>query len=712
MNWQRLIYHPEVIYRPNVNYGLRQTLVLCLPAALGFAIGELRLGLMFSLIPACCNIASLDTPHQHFFRRLIIGGMLFAFSSFLTQQLLLWHIPLPAVMLGLALILGMSGAISQLNGRLLPAALIAAIFSLSMLGRAPIWQAPLMCAVGTLWYGVFNWLWFRLCKDQLIREPLSQLYNLLAEYCDVKYSLFSQHVESEKALPKLLDRQQGIMDEINQLYQQFNLIDNATKQERKRLLSLFQMALDLQEHITAAMNQPEKVQELMKQGQIETVLERNMQTISARMRTIADDILYHHRAMARFSAGEALVELEEIAQQNPDNPVLQFSYYHISHVTQILSDQRPQYDRELMSSQLSQPFWPALVSYLSFKSSALRDAARMGVTLAVGSYIGNLMHLPKPYWILLTIMLVTQNGYNATKVRIHHRALGTLVGLLLAAALLHFQIPEGTTLSIMLLITLISYLVQRKNYGLAVIGRTITAVYILQLLTGEGADFLVPRLLDTLIGCALAFASALWLWPQWQSGLLRKNAHQALASYQNILRILLKPHPDIGQLAYERIQVNKASNAVLSSLNQAMQEPGFNSKYLADMRLWATHSELIVGHINEMTILTREHSLADSTSSSEEKLVQMSATLAAEYLQLCEMAIQQCQQRLESDNSGGDNDFVQMPDVDSDTQISELERNLRRILSHLSVMHTVSSMAWQQQPHHGIWRSRKLRDKT
>ncbi|MDN0123724.1 YccS/YhfK family putative transporter [Yersinia aleksiciae] len=704
MNWQRVIYHPEV------NYALRQTLVLCLPAALGFAIGELRLGLMFSLIPACCNIASLDTPHQHFFRRLIIGGALFTLSSFLTQQLLLWHIPLPWIMLGLALVLGVNGTISPLHGRLLPAALIAAIFSLSMVGRAPIWQAPLLCAVGTLWYGVFNWLWFRLCRDQPIREPLSQLYHLLADYCDAKYNLLSQHVEPEKAIPPLLDRQQGIMDKINQLYQQFNLISNATKAERKRLLGLFQMALDLQEHITAALNQSDKVQDLLEHSQIEAVLQRNMQIISAQMRTIADDILYHHHAKTHFTAGDALVELEEIAQQHPNNSVAQFSYYHISHIIQILSDRRPLYDRELMSSQQQQPFWPAFVSYLSFKSIALRDAARLGVTLAAGSYIGALMHLPKPYWILLTVMLVVQNGYNATKVRIHHRALGTLIGLILAAGLLHLRMPEGVTLGIMLLITLASYLVQRKNYGLAVIGRTITAVYILQLLTGEGADFLVPRLLDTLIGCALAFGSTLWLWPQWQSGLLRKNAHQALGAYQKILRLLLTLHPDIVQLSYERIQVNKASNTVLSSLNQAMQEPGFNSKYLADMRLWATHSELIVGHINEMTILTRDHPLTESTTPSEEDHNRMNAALATEYLQLCEMAIQQCQQRLESDSSGGDDDFVQAPDVAPDTQISELERNLRRILSHLSVMHTVSSMAWQQQPQHGIWRSHKLRD--
>lgn len=704
MKWQRLIYHPEV------NYALRQTLVLCLPAALGFAIGELRLGLMFSLIPACCNIASLDTPHQHFFRRLIIGGALFTLSSFLTQQLLLWQIPLPITMLGLALVLGISGAISPLNGRLLPAALIAAIFSLSMVGRAPIWQAPLLCAVGTLWYGVFNWLWFRLCKDQPIREPLSQLYHLLADYCDAKYSLLAQHLEQEKTIPPLLDRQQGLMDKVNQLYQQFNLLHNATKKDQKRLLELFQMALDLQEHLTVVLNQPEKMQELIDQTPIEAVLRSNTQLISTQMRTIADEILYHHHAKKYFTVGPPLVELEEIAKQHADNTVAQFCYYHISHITQILSDRRPLYNRGLMSSQLPQPFWPALVSYLSFKSGALREAARLGVTLAAGSYIGTLMNLPKPYWILLTIMLVTQNGYNATRVRIHHRALGTLVGLILAAGLLHLQMTEVTTLGIMLLITLISYLVQRKNYGLAVIGRTITAVYILQLLTGYGADFLVPRLLDTLIGCALALGSALWLWPQWQSGLLRKNAHQALAAYQKTLRLLLAPNPDITQLSYERIQVNKASNTVLSSLNQAMQEPGFNSKYLADMRLWTTHSELIVDHINEMTILTREHPSPKSDSSSTDDHIRMSAELAANYLQLCEMAIQQCQQRLESDNLEDNESFVQIPDVAPDTQLSELERNLRRILSHLSVMHTVSAMAWQQQPHHGRWRSRKLRD--
>lgn len=85
--WRRLIYHPEV------NYALRQTLVLCLPVAIGLLLGHLQQGLLFSLVPACCNIAGLDTPHKRFFKRLIIGGCLFAGCSLVVQLLLARRYP-------------------------------------------------------------------------------------------------------------------------------------------------------------------------------------------------------------------------------------------------------------------------------------------------------------------------------------------------------------------------------------------------------------------------------------------------------------------------------------------------------------------------------------------------------------------------------------------------------------------------------------------
>ncbi|MDW8845332.1 YccS/YhfK family putative transporter [Erwinia sp. MMLR14_017] len=688
--WRRLIYHPEV------NYALRQTLVLCLPVAVGWLLGDLQRGLLFSLVPACCNIAGLDTPHKRFFKRLIIGGSLFAFSSFLIQYLGGHAVPLPVILFTMAMLLGITGEISPLHGRLLPGSLIAAIFTLSLAGRMPIWEPPMLYVLGTIWYGLFNWFWFWLWKEQPMRETLSLLYRELAGYCEAKYTLLTRLTDPEKALPPLLARQQKAVDLITTCYQQMHMLSATRYNHHKRLTRAFQVALDLQEHISVSLHQPEEVQKLVEQSHAEAVIRWNAQTIAARLRILADDILYH-KLPERFTMDKQLQALEKISRQHPDNPVGTFCYYHFSRIARVLRTQRPLYQRDLMADrQRRLPLLPAIRSYLSLKSAALRTASRFAVMLTFASSLALFFNLPKPYWILMTVMFVSQNGYSATRVRIQHRALGTLAGLIIAAITLRLHAPESVVLLVMLAITLISYLFIRKFYGFAMIGFTVTAVWSLQLLSLNGADFLLPRLLDTLMGCLIAFGGMIWLWPQWQSGLLRQNAHDALGTYQDALQLLLGNEQSPEKLAWQRMRVNQAHNALFNSLNQAMQEPGFDSRYLSDMKLWVTHSQFIVEHINAMTILAREHTM-------------LTTSLAERYLQDCEVALQRCQQRLEYDGPGPETNVM-----DSQTGVSQgpttiLERHVKRILGHLSVMHTISSLAWSARPHHGRWLIRKLR---
>ncbi|MED5645227.1 hypothetical protein VZ119_22300, partial [Enterobacter bugandensis] len=103
--WRSLIYYPEV------NYALRQTLVLCLPEAVGLILAHLQQARLFSLAPACCNIAGLATPHKRFFKRLIIGGSLFAGCSLAVQLLLARDLPLPLILTVRAMTLGFTAEI-------------------------------------------------------------------------------------------------------------------------------------------------------------------------------------------------------------------------------------------------------------------------------------------------------------------------------------------------------------------------------------------------------------------------------------------------------------------------------------------------------------------------------------------------------------------------------------------------------------------------
>ncbi|MDI7383417.1 YccS/YhfK family putative transporter [Cronobacter dublinensis] len=689
--WRRLIYHPEI------NYALRQTLILSLPVAVGLLLGHLQQGLLFSLVPACCNIAGLDTPHKRFFKRLIIGASLFALSSLAVQFLLLQAVPLPLILLMLALLLGVTAEISPLHARLLPASLIAAIFTLSLAGNMPVWQPMLLYVLGTLWYGAFNGFWFWLWREQPLRESLSLIYQSLADYCEAKYSLLTRHTDPEQALPPLLVHQQKVVDQISQCYQQLQMLAATRQNGYKRLLRAFQVALDLQEHISVSLHQPGEVQKLVERSHAEEVLRWTAQTVATRLRTLSDDILYH-RYSRRFTMDKQIEALAKIARQHPDNPVGQFCEYHFSRIARVLRTQRPLYARDLMDNgQRRLPLLPALKSYLSFKSAALRTAARLGVMLAAAGLLASVFQLPKPYWILMTVLFVTQNGYGATRVRILHRAGGTLAGLIIAGITLHLNVPQGYTLLGMLLVTLISYLIIRRNYGWAMIGFTVTAVYSLQLLTLNGEQYIVARLIDTLTGCLIAFAGMVWLWPQWQSGLLRQNAHDALEADQEALRLLLSDDPQPAPLAWQRMRVNQAHNALYNSLNQAMQEPGFNSRYLEDMRLWVTHSQFIVEHINAITTLAREQS-------------SLTPETAARYLQACEIALQRCQQRLEYDAPGETQNeaVLEGEEVLPEGPLSVMEHHLLRILDHLRTMHTISSVAWRQRPHHGIWLRRRL----
>lgn len=56
---------------------------------------------------------------------------------------------------------------------------------------------------------------------------------------------------------------------------------------------------------------------------------------------------------------------------------------------------------------------------------------------------------------------------------------------------------------------------------------------------------------------------------------------------------------------------------MFTSLCQAMQEPGVNSHYLSDMRLWVTHVQFIVKHIDPMTTLARDHYMLTDTSAAD-----------------------------------------------------------------------------------------------
>ena len=115
-----------------------------------------------------------------------------------------------------------------------------------------------------------------------------------------------------------------MVDLISQCYQQLHMLAANKNHEYKRLLRIFRVGLDLQEHISVSLHNPEEVQKLVERSHAEAVIRWNAQTVAARLRVLADDILYH-RYPTRFNMDKQLGALEKIARQHADNPVGQFA---------------------------------------------------------------------------------------------------------------------------------------------------------------------------------------------------------------------------------------------------------------------------------------------------------------------------------------------------------------------------------------------------
>ena len=79
-------------------------------------------------------------------------------------------------------------------------------------------------------------------------------------------------------------RQQKAVDLITQCYQQMHMLSAQNNTDYKRMLRIFQEALDLQEHISVSLHQPEEVQKLVERSHAEEVIRWNAQTVAARLR--------------------------------------------------------------------------------------------------------------------------------------------------------------------------------------------------------------------------------------------------------------------------------------------------------------------------------------------------------------------------------------------------------------------------------------------
>src|SRR5699024_8345304 len=171
----------------------------------------------------------------------------------------------------------------------------------------------------------------------------------------------------------------------------------------------------------------------------------------------------------------------------------------------------------------------------NFRNSIFRHSLRLAVSAMLGYGIGWFFELEKPYWILLTIIVIMRPTYGLTKTRFKNRVIGTLIGGAAAVGLV-LLIHNKTFYAILAILTLIiAYSMIRRNYKAAAAFVTINVVFTYALLQTEVFSVIQFRVRETLIGAVLAIAGNT-LWPSWEIRSLEKTLVETLEANRIYLK--------------------------------------------------------------------------------------------------------------------------------------------------------------------------------
>jgi uncharacterized membrane protein YccC len=197
-----------------------------------------------------------------------------------------------------------------------------------------------------------------------------------------------------------------------------------------------------------------------------------------------------------------------------------------------------QADLELPRAVRPQSRLSILAASLTPGSAAFRHALRTAICLSLALWVGRLLNLSHGYWIPMTVAIVLRADYGATLSFGLLRVAGTVMGLLLATALLHFLPADAwPRLAMMAILCAAFRYFGTVHYGIAVAALTGMVVLLLAF-AGEPAEpTMVSRLIATVVGSAMALA-AYGLWPTREGEQIRTSLARLLRAYASYLASL------------------------------------------------------------------------------------------------------------------------------------------------------------------------------
>lgn len=492
----------------------------------------------------------------------------------------------------------MLGAIGARYTSIAFASILIAVYT--MLGAHEsqnLWYQPSLLLAGATLYGVISLIWLLLWPHQPIQQSLAALFNTLSGYFDQRSSLFQACHHLNPQPLRLQDARENAKV-VSALNAAKNALLNRVRggrlsDSKRQFLKIYFLAQDIHERANSSHYRYQELAEAFFHSDVMFRIQRLLKLQSKACLDISHCLTLGQPYSHSEESVKAFDELNESlayikAQKNPawipHLPQLDYLFRNLATVERQLANistpdiAQGDEDREIADydAHSFREMVARVRAQLTPKSLLFRHAVRLSLTLAVGYGIIQGFDLTRGYWILLTILFVCQTNYSATRSKMTERISGTLIGLLVGFLLLTFLDLAGQRV-LMVLFGVLFFAFRTTHYTAATTFMTLLVLMCFNQ-QGEGYAVILPRLGDTLVGCALAVLAVRFVLPDWQAHRLRGIMKDAVAANRDYLAQIIGQYR-IGKrdnMAY-RVARREAHNndaQLTTAISNMLAEPG------------------------------------------------------------------------------------------------------------------------------------------
>lgn len=584
-SWQDALWH---YFRatPDRLRAIKATItigVLAVPLAL---MGESFFAITLALGAMAGALSETDDHLRGRVKSLALKVISFAVSSLSVELLRPYPVLLGFGLFASTIAFVLIGGLGERYRGVTFGAQLVALYTMLSATMSPAWYwQPILLPAGALFYGLFSFYLLYRHPYRALDEHLARGFGALAKYLEVKASLFpsdkNQQGEIRNQLALLNVQVVGALDGCKEVLNNYgdSLEDNTPLQPYLRYFMLLQnlherAASSHERYDLLSSNQANRV---LLEGIGHTLLQ-----YSHACRKFADSLLVGVAYIHPISLGwmvDALydqLKKHEIATDHPLAMIVRnlscshVSLLHLHEDNQRLLTPKLKKDKRSVMQRAKE--------LLNWQNPRLHHALRLGLCFLIGFAISEVFSITKGEWIILTSLFVCQPTYSDTRQRLYQRILGTILGVIGGVIIVQLLPTVPGQLLLLLLSAYVFFLWQLRNYSVSVVFVTIFVLCAFNLLAGKGLAVMLPRLIDTLIGSALAIISVRLLWPNWQYKRLPALITEALLKncsyFQAILDECLQSTGE-NDLPYRiaRREAHRADNALVIAWKDMQFEP-------------------------------------------------------------------------------------------------------------------------------------------